>query len=102
MGGLQSTHQGRGLVHERDLLLLQHLRLLVLLLDDLGVRLFLWVLHKAAVEFDEFLQAVVARLDYGTALLYQLVFGLHLFVEMCDFSGQVGDCGTLVSEGAVV
>ena len=92
----QSTYQSHGLIDQPNLFFLQNLTFFKLLHNDLRIRVLLWVLHQAAVELDEFLEAVVARHDDVFAFLYQLVFGLHFFVQMSDFCGKVGNCRLLV------
>jgi hypothetical protein len=65
--------------------------------NNLVVGLFFWVLHQAAIQLNELLQAVVALLDGRSQLLYLLVLGLHFFVEMSYLSWEISNCSKSAS-----
>lgn len=76
---------------QRDFFQLHILRFFIIDNNILHVSLLLGVRLRRAIRFEKLLNTAVARRDDVATFLYDAVFGLDFFKEMCYLGGKIGD-----------
>ena len=88
---MSTTHEHASLLAQPNFLLLNHLRLVEVRNDGLGIGVLFRVRLPGTILLQEFLNTGVTRVDNVATFLDDSIFGFYFFQKMSDFGRKICD-----------